>query len=466
MVAAFSTKGQKGSTAKSLAATEIPAPMVSPMIAPSSETAARLRADARRVVEAAIEAVKPSIFLPPHLPRPRAGQRVVIFAAGKAAGSMAETAEAHYRALGLGPDRLSGLAIARHGYGRPLAILDAMEAGHPVPDEAGLSATAEMMRRAQVVSPDDLVIFLLSGGASANLVAPLGAITLAEKQDLTRQMLRAGVPIGEINTLRKHISRVKGGRLAALMQGAEIVTLALSDVPGDELSLIGSGPTIPDPSTLEQARAVVARHRLRPAASILAVLDDPGSESPKPGDACFARSRAIVAAKPADAWHAAWKKAESLGYRVVDLGHALEGEAREIAAAHARRALEAAPGENLAFLSGGELTVTIKGKGRGGPNQEYAMALALGLRGAAGIAALAADTDGTDGGVGRADDPAGAFLDASTLQRAHDAGLDAAMMLENNDSSAFFRALGDLYVPGPTFTNANDLRVILREGRA
>jgi glycerate 2-kinase len=433
---------------------------------PLSASAAALRVDAQSIVEAAIGAVKPSVFLPPHLPAPSAGQRVVIFAAGKAAGSMAEVAEAHYRALGLGADRLSGLAIARHGYGRPLAILAALEAGHPVPDEAGLAATAEMMRRAQAVSPDDLVIFLLSGGASANLVAPMGEITLGEKQDLTRQMLRAGVPISEINVLRKHISRAKGGRLAAMMNGAEIITLALSDVPGDDLSLIGSGPTIPDPSTLAEARAVVARHGLDPAASIRAVLADPQSASPKPGDACFARARALVAAKPADAWHAAWKQAEALGYRVVDCGQELEGEAREIARAHAARALAAAPGEKLAFLSGGELTVTIRGKGRGGPNQEYAMALALALESAPGIAALAADTDGTDGGVGSADDPAGAFVDFATLARARAAGLDAAAMLENNDSSAFFRALGDLYVPGPTFTNANDMRVILREGSA
>ncbi len=279
-------------------------------------------------------------------------------------------------------------------------------------------------------------------------------------------MLRAGVPIGEINVLRKHISRAKGGRLAAMMNGAEIVTLALSDVPGDELSLIGSGPTIPDPSTLAEARAVVERYKLQPAASIRAVLDDPASESPKPGDACFRRARALVAAKPSDAWHAAWKKAEALGYRVVDLGQELEGEARDIAAAHARRALAARAGERLAFLSGGELTVTIRGKGRGGPNQEYALALALGLQGATGIVALAADTDGTDGGVGSADDPAGAYVDASTIARAIAAGLDAATMLENNDSSAFFRALGDLYVPGPTFTNANDMRVILREATA
>lgn len=436
------------------------------MTASPTLSALPLRDDARRIVEAAIEAVKPGVFLPPHLPSPRAGQRVVIFAAGKAAGSMAETAETHYRAQGLGPDRLSGLAIARHGYNRPLAILDAREAGHPVPDEGGLAATAEMMRRARMVSPDDLVIFLLSGGASANLVAPLGAITLAEKQDLTRQMLRAGVPIGEINILRKHISRVKGGRLAAMMNGAEILTLALSDVPGDEMSLIGSGPTIPDPSTLAQARAVVERYKLQPAASIRAVLEDPGSESPKPGDACFARSHALVAARPADAWQAAWKKAEALGYRVVDLGAELEGEAREIAAAHAACAREASGGEKLAFLSGGELTVTIRGKGRGGPNQEYAMALAQALGAAPGIAALAADTDGTDGGVGSAEDPAGAFVDASTLARARAAGLDAATMLENNDSTAFFRALGDLYVPGPTFTNANDMRVILREATA
>jgi hydroxypyruvate reductase len=421
---------------------------------------ARKRADAETIYRAAVKAVLPAVFLPPVLPAPRSGQRVVIFAGGKAAGSMAEAAERHYLAHGVPRSKLGGLVIARHGYGRKLEVLDALEAGHPVPDQAGLDATAEMMRRARLVSPDDLVVFLLSGGASANLIAPAGTITLAEKQDLTRQLLRAGVPIHEINTVRKHISRVKGGRLAALMNGAEIVTLALSDVPGDDISMIGSGPTVPDASTLEEARSILHRYGLKPPASVSAALADPANETPKANSPIFARSRALVAAKPMDGYLAAIAKATELGYRVIDLGE-LEGEAREVAADHARHALAEVKSGPVALLSGGELTVTIRGQGRGGPNQEYALALAAGLGSAEGIAALAADTDGTDGGVGRVDDPAGAFVDETTLQRARALGLDPAAMLADNDSSGFFRPLGDLFAPGPTFTNANDLRVIL-----
>lgn len=424
--------------------------------------ARRLRGDVEAVYRAAVEAVLPSVFLPPVLPPPRSGQRVVILAAGKAAGSMAEAAEQHYAALGLGPDRLSGLAVARHGYGRPLRWLEAAEAGHPVPDEAGLAATRRMIERAKAVRPDELVMFLLSGGASANLVAPAGQITLAEKQELTRQLLRAGVPIDEINTIRKHVSRVKGGRLAGLMNGAEIVTIALSDVPGDELSMIGSGPTIPDATTLADARGILARCGLKPPASVMAALEDPSNETPKPGDPVFARSRAFVAAKPVDGFRAACLRAEALGYRVIDLGAEVEGEAREVAAAHAQRLLSEPASGPIALISGGELTVTLRGRGRGGPNQEYALALVGGLARSPGAFALAADTDGTDGGVGRADDPAGAFVDWRTAARAKSLGLDADAMLADNDSSGFFRALDDLFIPGPTFTNANDLRVILR----
>jgi hydroxypyruvate reductase len=423
----------------------------------------RMRADARAIFEAAVRAVLPDVFLPPVLPLPKPDQNVVVFAAGKAAGSMAAAAEAFYLQAGLDRRRLSGLSIARHGYARPLICLDSREAGHPVPDQAGFDATAEMMARAKAVQPEDLVVFLLSGGASANLVAPAGQITLAEKQGFTRSLLKAGVPIDGINTIRKHISRIKGGRLAAMMPGAEIVTLALSDVPGDDISLIGSGPTIPDPSTLDDARAVIRRFGLEPPASIAAVLADPASESPKPGSPVFARSRALVAARPADAWHAAVQAAGALGYNVVSLGAELEGEAREVAAIHAERVLAERGSAPIAWLSGGELTVTIRGEGRGGPNQEYALALAEQLGGCRDVAALAADTDGTDGGVGQPDDPAGAFIDETTLARAAACGANAARHLANNDSTPFFRQIGDLFTPGPTFTNANDLRIILKQ---
>lgn len=379
---------------------------------------------------------------------------------------MAAATEAFYLDQhGLDPRRLTGLAIARHGYGVPLRCLVAREAGHPVPDQPGIEATRAMMALAESCTADDLVIFLLSGGASANLIAPAAGITLEEKQALTRQLLRAGVPIHEINAVRKHISAVKGGRLARMIAPARLITLALSDVPGDDLSAIGSGPTIPDPTTLADARGILARHGITPPQSIAAALADPANESPKPDDAIFARTEARVVAKPADAFAAAMQQAEALGYRAISLGQEVEGEARAVAAAQAAEALtHRGRGERVALISGGELTVTIRGNGRGGPNQEYALALALALGGASGITALAADTDGTDGGVGAATDPAGAMIDDTTLSRAASLGLDAEAMLANNDSTGFFAALDDLHRPGPTLTNANDLRVILIDG--
>lgn len=423
------------------------------------------RRDLVAIFDAAVAAVSPAIFLPPVLPAPPARGRLVILAAGKAAGSMAAAAEAHYLdRLGLPPDRLAGLAIARHGYGVATRVIEMLEAGHPVPDEAGLSATIRLMRFAETCSADDQVIFLASGGASANLVAPAKGLTLADKQAATRVLLKAGVPIDGINCIRKHISAIKGGRLARLIAPASLLTLALSDVPGDDLAAIGSGPSVPDPSTLDEARAVVRRYGVELPPAVWRALHDPANESPKPGDACFAGTAALVAARPADAFEAARQCAASLGWRVVDLGAELEGEAREVAARHAAAALAAKrQGGRIALLSGGELTVTIRGNGRGGPNQEYQLALALALGGVPGIQALAADTDGTDGGVGAASDPAGAFCDATTLARATGRGMEAASMLDNNDSTRFFAALGDLHAPGPTLTNANDLRIILVE---
>jgi len=423
------------------------------------------RRDAGLIFEAAVAAVSPAVFLPAHLPAPPASGQLAIFAAGKAAGAMAAAAEAFYLDQhGFPVERLSGAAISRHGYGLPLKALHSLEAGHPVPDDAGLAATEALINHAKALPPETPVVFLLSGGASACLVAPAAGLTLADKQALTRTLLRAGVPIDGMNILRKHLSRVKGGRLAGLITGRPLTTLALSDVPGDDLSLIGSGPTIPDPSTLDDARGVLARFGITPAPAIAAALANPAQETPKPGDAIFAQCTAKVVARPADAFAAACAKAQALGYQVVDLGASLEGEARDVAKTHAGAALRLrGQGQRLALISGGELTVTLKGNGRGGPNQEYALALAIALDGACGIAGLSGDTDGTDGGVGAASDPAGAFFDASTLGRAAALGLDAGAMLENNDSTGFFGALGDLHTPGPTFTNANDLRIILIE---
>jgi glycerate 2-kinase len=358
--------------------------------------------------------------------------------------------------------RLTGIAVARQGYGRPTRAIEMVEAGHPIPDAAGLKAAERALTLADGAGPDDLVLVLLSGGASANWIAPAEGVSLADKQTVTRALLRSGANIGEINVVRKHLSRIKGGRLARRAQPARVVTLAISDVPGDEPAVIGSGPTVPDPSTLAEARAIVARFELDVPAAVTQALNDPGNESPKPGDPAFATTQFKLIARPADAFRAAEQAVRAAGYECVMLGDRIEGEARDVAADHAGRALALQQqGRRAVILSGGELTVTIRGQGRGGPNQEYALALAIALGGAPGIAALAGDTDGTDGGAGSADDPAGAVVNADTLQRARWRGLDPAHFLIDNDSTSFFHSLGDLVETGPTWTNVNDFRAIV-----
>jgi glycerate 2-kinase len=409
----------------------------------------------------AVAAAHPSRCLPPQLPDPPARGRLVVLAAGKAAGSLTEVAEAHYLA-GLPQDRLSGIAVTRHGYGRPTTLIPVVEAGHPVPDEAGLAGAEKMLTIADGAGADDLVLVLLSGGASANLIAPAPGISFADKQAATRAILRSGANIGEFNCVRKHLSRIKGGRLTKHAHPAKIVTLAISDVPGDDPAVIGSGPTVADPTTLADARAIVAKYRLDLPQAVIRALNNPDNESPKPGDAVFAKTEYRILARPADALAAAQARAQEAGYDCVVLGDRLQGEAREVAAAHARLARDyAAQNRRIVILSGGELTVTLRGNGQGGPNQEYALALAIHLDGAKGIAAMAADTDGTDGGRGRADDPAGAFIDETTLIRARTAGLDPAAFLADNNSTGFFNGIGDLFVPGPTFTNVTDFRAIV-----
>jgi len=410
---------------------------------------------------AAVAAAHPSRCLPPSLPEPPPHGRLIVLAAGKGAGSLTEVAETHYLAR-MPQDRLDGIAVTRHGYGRPTRRIAMVEAGHPVPDEAGLRGTERALAYADAAGANDLVLVLLSGGASANWIAPAAGIDFADKQATTRALLRSGANIGEINCVRKHLSRIKGGRLAKRADPARVVTLAISDVPGDDPAVIGSGPTVPDPTTLADARAIVRKYRLDLPAAVTAALDDPANESPKPGDRIFAATEYRILARPADALKAAAARAREAGFDCVILGDRLQGEAREVAAQHAALAKDhAAAGRRIAILSGGELTVTLKGKGQGGPNQEYALALAVHLGGAKGIAALAADTDGTDGGRGRPDDPAGAFIDATTLARAKAGGLDAAAFLADNDSTGFFNGIGDLFTPGPTFTNVTDFRAIV-----
>jgi glycerate 2-kinase len=415
-----------------------------------------------KIFDAAVAAAHPASCLPPALPGAPAEGRIIVLAAGKAAGAMSEVTERHYFGQGFPLERLEGIAVTRHGYGRPTRRIEMVEAGHPVPDAAGLDATLRVLALAQSAKETDLVLVLLSGGASANWIAPAPGISLDDKRALTQALLASGADIREINTVRKHLSRIKGGRLAALAAHANMLTLSISDVPGDDPSVIGSGPTVPDPSTLADAEAILRRRKVEAPPAIARALHEPANETPKPGSAVFARSEYRIVARPADALAAAARAAQQEGLTAIILGDGVEGEAREVARDHARQALGlAGQGKRTLLLSGGELTVTLQGKGRGGPNQEYALALALALDGAAHIAAVAGDTDGTDGGVGRADDPAGAFIDATTLARTRTLGLDPARFLADNDSTSFFQRLGDLLAPGPTCTNVNDLRAIL-----
>jgi hydroxypyruvate reductase len=419
----------------------------------------------RAIFDAAVAAAHPDVVLAAHL-RSAPNGRVICLAAGKAAAAMAAAAERYYLdELGLEPSRLSGIATTRHGHGVPTRRIKVIEAGHPVPDEAGLKGAEDSLGLAQDAGIDDLLLVLLSGGGSANWIAPVEGVSFAQKQQVTRALLRSGAPIGEVNTVRKHLSRIKGGRLARAGQRAEIVTLAISDVPRDDPSAIASGPTVPDPTTLSDARAIIAKYSLAVDDAIRRALIEPGNESCKPGEPAFARAQFELIARPKASLEAAIRKASDAGYAIVDLGADLEGEARSVAADHAELALQArAEGRRVAILSGGELTVTVRGNGRGGPNQEYALALAGLLKNTSGISALAGDTDGADGGAGSAADPAGAMIDQDTFAKMKSLGLDADSYLDNNDATAFFAATGDLLLTGPTLTNVNDIRVILVDG--
>ncbi len=421
----------------------------------------------RALFDAAVAAAHPDRCLPPHLPEPPEGD-IVVLAAGKAAGSMAAAAERHYLdTRGLPPGRVRGLAVARYGYGRPTRAIRMVEAAHPVPDAAGVAATEKALELAASAGPDDLVLVLLSGGGSALWIAPAAGVSLRAKQALTRTLLASGARIGEINTVRRHLSRIKGGRLSATAHPAPLLTLAISDVAGDEPAAIASGPTVADPTTLADARSILAAYGIAPGPEIEAALSDPANETPKPGDPRLAGNEYRLVATPAMALAAAEERARDLGFEAEVLGSDLEDDARDLAGDHADLARKCADrGRKVAILSGGEATVTLRGRGRGGPNQEFALALAIALHGRPGIWGLAGDTDGTDGGGGSADDPAGAVVTPDTLDRATRLGLDADSFLEDNDSTGFFERLGDLLVPGPTFTNVNDFRAVIVDTNA
>lgn len=421
----------------------------------------------RSLFDAAVAAADPMRLLPGRLPLPPVGRTIVI-GAGKAAARMARAVESEW------VGSLDGLVVTRYGHGEPCERIGVAEAAHPLPDAAGREATIRILELVKDLTPDDLVICLLSGGGSALLESLPADITLDELQAVGRALLRSGASISEINCVRKHLSLVKGGRLAAAAHPARVITYVISDVPGDDPSVIASGPTVPDPTTFADALAVLERYGIQEPARVLRFLQagaagscDAGvhlgvSETPKPGDPSFARDEVVMLATAHTAIDAAAGVARAAGVEPVVLGYELEAEASELGKAHAELARAHASGQGLAaapciLLSGGETTVTVTGHGRGGRNTEYLVGLALGLQGAPGISAIAADTDGIDG----TEDNAGAFLMPDTLELARSAGFDAAVAQAAHDAYGFFAAVGGLLVTGPTRTNVNDFRAVL-----
>ena len=413
------------------------------------------RALLRRLFDAAVAAADPTHCVPPHLPDPPAGRTVVV-GAGKAAAAMARAVETSWQ----GP--LSGLVVTRYGHGVACDRIEIVEAAHPVPDEAGEAAAARILQAVQGLGEDDLVLCLISGGGSALLAQPAPGLTLAQKQAINRALLKSGATIHEMNCVRKHLSAVKGGRLAAAAWPARIVTLLISDVPGDDPSVIASGPTVPDPTTRHEALGILKSHAIDVPEAVLAHLASEESETPKPGDRRLARAETRMVATPQASLEAAAQVAREAGLSALILGDSIEGEAREVAVVHAGIARQVVrhgqPAERPAvLLSGGETTVTVRGSGRGGRNAEFLLALAVALDGMPGVHAIACDTDGIDG----TEDNAGAYLGPDSLSRADDLKIDARERLANNDGYGFFEALGDLIKTGPTLTNVNDFRAIL-----
>lgn len=409
----------------------------------------------RRLFDAAIAAADPMHCVPLQLP-PDDGGRLIVIGAGKASAAMARAVEAHWS----GP--LDGLVVTRYGHGVPCERIEIVEAAHPVPDAAGEAAAARLLAKVRGLNANDRVLALMSGGGSALLAAPAEGVTLAEKRAITAALLKCGAGIGEINSVRKHLSAIKGGRLAAAAWPASVLTLAISDVPGDDPAVIASGPTVGDPTTTAEALRVLDFYAIEIPPALRARLQGGELETPKPGEPRLARSRFQLVASPLQMLQAAAGEAQRLGIAPLILGDAIEGEAREVGKALAGIALSCGrhglPGKKpCVLLSGGETTVTLKGAGRGGRNTEFLLGLALALDGVPAITALAADTDGIDG----SEDNAGAFVGPDTLQRGRDLGLDIRQALAGNDAWGYFSALGDLLVTGPTRTNVNDFRALL-----
>ncbi len=409
----------------------------------------------RTMFDAAIAAALPDKTLPAYLPKPPKGRTLVV-GCGKAAGSMAKAVEDHW------PGELSGMVVTRYGYNVPTKRIEVVEAAHPVPDEAGRKAAERILKMVQGLSADDLVLFLVSGGGSALLSLPAPGLTLADKQAINKALLKSGANITEMNCVRKHLSAVKGGRLAAACAPAKVITLAISDIPGDDPAVIASGPTVADATTFADAVAILEKYGITEPKAVVEHLRTAKEETPKPGDPRLAKTELHMVAAPQMSLEAAADIARKAGVTPVILGDAIEGEAREVAIVHAGIARQVKRHGQPAkmpcvLLSGGETTVTVRGKGRGGRNAEFLLALAVALGGESGIQALAGDTDGVDG----TEDNAGAVVTPDSLVRAAQRNLDAKKMLADNDGYSFFSGLGDLVVTGPTLTNVNDFRAIL-----
>lgn len=404
---------------------------------------------------AAVEAVSAERTVPPHLP-PAPRGRTVVVGAGKAAAAMAAAVENHWS----GP--LSGLVVTRYGHGAPTRHIEVIEAAHPVPDGASVVAAQRIVANVSGLGPNDLVLCLMSGGASSLLALPAPGLTLEHKQQLGRALLRSGATIHEINTVRKHLSAIKGGRLAALAHPAKVVTLVVSDVAGDEPAMIGSGPTIADSTTAADALAILRKYSIEAPATVIEHLTSGRDKTPQPDDPRLANTRTTVVATAKQALARAAEAARAAGYTPLILGDAIEGEARAVAREQAElvqrilatRSPVATP---CVILSGGETTVTVRGSGRGGRNAEFLLALTLALQGRRNVHALAADTDGIDG----SEDNAGAYAGPDSLRRAAQLGCDASALLDANDAYRFFATLDDLLITGPTRTNVNDFRALL-----
>jgi glycerate 2-kinase len=407
---------------------------------------------------AAVEAALPSLCVPANLP-PRPKGRTIIIGAGKASGAMAKAVEDSWD----GP--LEGLVVTRDGYRVPTTRLEVVEAAHPVPDAAGREAAKRIFDLVQGLTKDDLVLCLISGGGSALLALPPEGLTLEDKQAVNKALLKSGATISEMNTVRKHLSAIKGGRLAAAASPAKVVALMISDVPGDDPSIIASGPTVVDPSTNADALGIIEKYSIEIPKAVRERLRNT-DETPKPGDYRLASVENIMIATPQASLDAAAEVARRAGVTPVILGDSIEGESRDVALVHAGIARQCAmhgqpEAPPCVLISGGETTITLKGKGKGGRNTEFLLALAIALNGMEGIYAVAGDTDGVDG----SEDNAGALIDPTTLARAAKAGINAKAMLADNDPWNFFNKIGDLLVTGPTLTNVNDFRAVLIEKR-